>query len=555
MKQSIKKTALFAALALLAVCTYAQTASDALLFSENIHTGTARTAAMGNAFTALGGDIGSIGINPAGSAVAKYSQVALTPYISISTSTTAGVSPYSDGSLPYFDRTLKNSSALFRIPNIGVTYNLETNRKTGLKNVTFGFVATCTNDWNDDTYANGRNSTTSFAGALAEAATANGWLGSKLNSSSGYDMYPWKDVVGYQSGMMSTFGGYDDQFVGVTEGLYQNGDNIDIALAGPIDQTFGRRVRGTKQEYLFNAGANISDFIYIGANFGTTSMKYSYTDYFKEAAVYPEDFEIELDNGQMMYFSDMLYKYNYDANTSGYYAKLGVILTPGAGLRLGAAIATPTLMRVSERWNHYGRTNYTESKYNTSANSPDGEDSYSFTAPYRANFGLAWTIRKTAVISADYEMCDYSTMRFRTTILDNSKQYFDEVNEDIRSRYGISHTFRLGAEVKFFNALAVRAGYGVSSAAEKTDYNGNRLPELNAHCASFGLGYSSKGSFFTDLACVNYFSTSSGKLSREYIMPYDDYIFDDAGAVASFAPEIMVLKSSWKVFLTLGWRF
>ncbi len=555
MKPNMKKTALVAALALSTVCIYAQTANDALLFSENINTGTARTAAMGNAFTALGGDIGSIGINPAGSAVAKYSQIALTPFVSISASTTAGVSPYTDGSLPYFDRTLRNTSALFRIPNIGIVYNIDTHRKNGLKNVSIGFVANCINDWNDDTYANGRNSTTSFAGSMAATATANGWLGSRLNIDSGYDIYPWKDVVGYQSGMMSTFGGYDDQFVGVTEGLYQNGDNIDIALAGPIDQTFGRRVRGTKQEYLVNIGANISDYIYIGANVGTTSMKYSYTDYFKEAAVYPEDFEIELDNGQRMYFSDMKYNYNYEVSSAGYFAKFGIIVTPGAGLRFGAAVSTPVVARIKENWNHRGYTNYTEKKYDTYASSPDGEDSYSFRAPYRANFGMAWTIRKMAVISADYEMCDYRTMKFKSTILDSSYGYFDEVNEDIRSRYGISHTFRLGAEVKFFNALALRAGYGISSAAEKTDYNGHKLPSLNAHNASFGLGYSSKGSFFADLACVNYFATSSGKLSKEYIMPYDDYIFDDSGSVASFAPEIMVLKSSWKVFLTIGWRF
>ena len=44
---------------------YAQTAYDAFLFSENNYEGTARTMAMGDAFTALGGDLGSISINPA----------------------------------------------------------------------------------------------------------------------------------------------------------------------------------------------------------------------------------------------------------------------------------------------------------------------------------------------------------------------------------------------------------------------------------------------------------------------------------------------------------
>ena len=96
----MKKTALTILMALAAAAAYAQTAYDALLFSENNYEGTARTVAMGNAFTALGGDLGSVAINPAGSAVAGYSQISLSPTLTFSASTTKGVSPYSDGTLP-----------------------------------------------------------------------------------------------------------------------------------------------------------------------------------------------------------------------------------------------------------------------------------------------------------------------------------------------------------------------------------------------------------------------------------------------------------------------
>ena len=62
----MKKTAITLLLIGMAVCAEAQTMYDALRFSENNYEGTARTMAMGNAFTALGGDLGSISINPAG---------------------------------------------------------------------------------------------------------------------------------------------------------------------------------------------------------------------------------------------------------------------------------------------------------------------------------------------------------------------------------------------------------------------------------------------------------------------------------------------------------
>ena len=49
--------------------------------SQQNREGTARSVAMGNAFTALGGDMGSISINPASSAVYRYSEFSITPSI------------------------------------------------------------------------------------------------------------------------------------------------------------------------------------------------------------------------------------------------------------------------------------------------------------------------------------------------------------------------------------------------------------------------------------------------------------------------------------------
>lgn len=73
-----------ALLSLTAVAAGAQTMYDGLTFSQNNYYGTARSIGMGNAMTAVGGDLGSIGINPAGSAVAGYSQFTITPNLTLS---------------------------------------------------------------------------------------------------------------------------------------------------------------------------------------------------------------------------------------------------------------------------------------------------------------------------------------------------------------------------------------------------------------------------------------------------------------------------------------
>lgn len=542
----MKKTVISIFLGLSAICGYAQTAYDALLFSENNYEGTARTMAMGNAFTALGGDLGSVGINPAGSAVAGYSQLTLTPSLTFSASTTQGVSPYKDGHLPYFERQMKSRMTDLGMPNIGFTINYDTNRTSGVKNVTFGFVVNKTAAWNEDVYAAGTNSTTSFMGSMAYDATVSGLTGTDLGAAAAFDRMPWKPVVGYQSGMISTFGGYDDQFVGASEVIYDNGD---VALGGPLNQSYGRRVDGGKYDYLINVGANISDFIYIGANLGISSLDYTYNEYFKETAVDPSDFEIALSNGETIYFDEMRYKYAYSASGAGYYGKIGVIVTPGAGLRIGAAVQTPTINTITEEWQQAGETSYTDGKYDASSSSPYGRGSYRMVSPSRANFGIAYAFGKLGVISADYEVTDYSQMRYRTS--DYDRDYFESVNEEIREYFRASHMLRLGLEVKPMAELAVRAGYSMATSPEKCFECSSDIPTVRNQNVSFGLGYSSKNSFFAD------FAVRRTILQDEYFMPYADYMYDADGYLNenAYAPEIINERSLWKVLVTFGWRF
>ncbi len=542
----MKKTAITILLAAMSMAaTYAQTAYDALRYSENNYEGTARSVAMGNAFTALGGDLGAVTINPAGSAVAKYSQLTLTPGLTFSANTVQGVSPFADGSLPYFEREMRSSMTKMSLPDIGITLNWDTKRSSGVKNFSFGFVVNRTNSWNEDLYANGTNSTTSFMGAVAAAST--GLPASGLGAADAYDYYDWRSVIGYQSGMISPFGGFDDEYAGASEGIYENDNGYDIALAGPIDQTYGRSINGSKYEYLFNFGLNISDFLYLGANLGATTISYTDTWYFKEAAIDPADFEIGLDGGQTIYFDSMKYKNSYSADGTGIFAKFGFILTPGFGLRIGGAVQTPVMNTINETWYEEGEANFSDNGYSGSAFSPTGSYRYTMRSPFRANFGAAYTLKNFAVVSLDYEFADYGQMRYTTS--DYDREYFEEVNTEIRERFGASHILRAGLEVKPVSSFAIRAGYGLTTGAELYDYEGNALTPSKTQNISFGLGFSSKGSFFADLA------VRTTLMPDEYIMPYEDYIYDANGYVLEPVPELVSRRSLWKALLTFGFRF
>jgi hypothetical protein len=432
------------------------------------------------------------------------------------------------------------------MPNVGFTFNMKTGRESGLKNVTFGLVCNQTNSWNGEVMAKGINANTSFMGAVANTAFLNGYLGSDLGAEDAYDFMPWREVAAFQSGMISTFGGMDDNFVGASEAVEYDAENdmYNIYLAGPLHQTFNRDVNGYKNDFVLNFGANISDFIYIGANLGFTSILYNENWYLTESAVDQNDFEIALDNGESMYFQNMRYDYGYSADGAGVYGKFGVIVTPGYGLRIGAAVQTPTAFTMDETWTQDGKTEFSTGKY--SSYSPFGSAQYSFRSPMRANFGLAYTYGALGLISVDYEMADYGTMRYDTSNAD--REYFSEVNKDINNRFGVSHMLRAGLEVKPLPELAIRAGYSLMTSGEIKDAWGDRLEQKRTQTASFGLGYSSKGSFFADAAVQTRF------LGNEYFMPYEDYT-DAAGNIIEYAPEIVNHRSFWKALLTIGWRF
>lgn len=545
----MRKTAITLLLMTVAAGAYAQNAYDALNFSENNYEGSARTVAMGNAFTALGGDLGAVTINPAGSAVAGYSQFAITPGLTFSTSTAQGVSPYDDGELPYFQKAMKSRMSRFSIPNFGLTFNWDTGRKSGLKSFTFGFVLSKTASWDEDIYATGTNSTTSFMGQLAAEATDQYMWADQLSLQTNpyaYDDCPWKYVLGYNSNMIAPYGGDNDGdfFVGASELIFDNGE---IALGGPLEQTYGRRVTGGKYDYVFNLGANISDYLFLGMNLGINTLEYNYDEYFKEVAVNPSDFEISFEDGTSMCFEKMRYNNGYSASGTGYFAKFGFIITPIAGLRIGGAIQTPTVTTIEEKWGMSGFTEFTGNSASQTEYTPEGEFRYKLRSPMRANIGAAYTFGSFGVISADYEICNYGGMRFDGSSYD--RDYFAEINQDIQNRFGAAHSFRLGLEVKPSSSVAIRAGYNVNGCAEKTNSWGEKIDPVYTQNASFGLGFSSKGSFFADIAARRTF------VADELFMPYADYIYDADGYVTAPTPEIRNHKSLWKMLLTVGWRF
>lgn len=574
----MKRTIFTALLSLTAIAAGAQTMYDGLNYSQNNYYGTARSIGMGNAMTAVGGDLGSIGINPAGSAVAGYSQFTITPNLTIS-SMNASYSAYPVGGADRFTNEQNKRLTRFSMPNIGLTFNWKTGNGSGLKAITYGLVVNGTNNFTGKMLAGGRNDKTSYQGAMAVAADGydmyflNGYSidkdGKRVDRGRDYPYYygddfqndpnkgkfaPWNVIANAQAGSIANYGDTDDpsyywRYKAATEGFSNTGEKdangnyiYDIFLAGPLNQAYSRNITGSKYDVLFNVGFNFGDTFFVGANLGVTSLNYNYDECYKEAAENPSAFEIDFGDKGKTCFSDYRTRYSYTADGSGVFGKIGFLWRPVDGLRVGAAVQTPTIMEINERW--IQDVNYTDASFNGSAKTPEGEYSYRLRSPYRLNAGAAFTFAGMALVSADYEMTDYSTMKFMSKDGGWSNDTFSSLNDQIRNCMGVSHMVRIGAEFKPLPEIAVRAGYNFTTTPEYV-YEGNSKTKLNDRINAFsvGLGYSSNGSFFADIAA------RMTMLADEYISPYADYLSDLA------SPMILNKRDIYNVTATIGWRF
>ena len=559
----MKRILTFIVAAVVPLALSAQDWQDARYFTENNYLGTARTLGMGNAVTAIGGDPGAVGFNPAGSAVAGYSQIVISPGFTLSTTRAAGVFSPGLASGTGTGDVVNTQYGRFALPNFGVIFTLNNGRRSGWKRSSFGLMVNSTNNYTDRIVGAGVNDDNSYAASLA--TSAEGYTESVLGSESWwYDgsdlshMPKWIDMAGYRSGMFNGIPGGGNRYQAVTEVRDAAGN---CWLAAPLCQKYGQQTTGSKYDILFNWAANYNDIFYVGVNVGVTTVLYGMTEYFQEMPENPDDFpDIVYTDGTVARFNSLQMKHNYSLRGAGAYVKVGVLWRPVGGLRLAAAFQSPTLMSFTARQAYAGEVLLTGKSINPST-TPEDSWSYGMTQPLRLNAGVAYSFGQVAVLSADYEMVNYGSIRYRGVGSGSTPGYLEDANLDIKDALGFAHQLRVGAEVKPIPALSIRAGYNLTSYGQKNwleaDWSLTPLTpqekwSLVKHSASLGVGYSF-GSFFLDAAARVRFSPT------EYIVPYQYYTYqtftDKYPDTSIITPEIAFQSRFVDIILTAGWRF
>ena len=505
--------------------------------------GTARSMAMGNAFTALGADMVSASLNPAGVAMYVGGDVSVTPMISIAKSSTSGDAYYANGVDGYFD----NRTTRFAVPNFGVAVPVFMG--TGaLTNINFAVSYNRIADFNQDRLMASRDNSpaSSLANYFCELSNANDsdFNFDKNGRLEFGDPFYWGAVLAYKNGLTNR----DDK-----------GWFIDrIGEDAVVDQYSVLETRGAADEWSFTGGFNLVDKVYLGISIGIQSIDYARDTYYAEDYLYDGTGDSGLEY-QLLY-TDYIQTTRFYG--TGHNFKFGVTARPLHWLRVGVAYHTPTYYSLDV---YYAAEMDTQTSYidpdsgkeqiiDDYVQSPIFEEyglnSWRYRTPSRLLTGVAVTLGKRAILSADYERSWYQTLRLQeSTIMGLDYEY----KAQFKRVFKANNTLRLGAECYVLPAVALRAGYIWSGSPIKKSYEDMMTSRPSPTTQSFltaGIGLHLNKTTYLDFA-YQYGTTHYTSIQPFYVTETIDGV-----TTAYIESAIFDTKTSrHNCVLTLGFRF
>ena len=525
----------------------AQTVYDAAKIADKDLNGTARFVGMGGAMSALGGDISTIGTNPAGIGIYRSHDV-MTSFSLSSFGTDAN----------YMGNNLSTSKMKGSYDNLGFVLSTKIGNKTTLRYVNFGFNYHKSNSFYGNMEMGGDLGNQSQSYYMAQqAAGIESWGNSPYTDVN----IGWLSVLGYDGWLITDI---TTDKTG-TPYLDEDGNQINDVNGNPLYRTPGvyyglydngnasyrSEQRGGIEQYDFNISFNIKDRVYLGLTLGAYSVDYN------KYTTYGESYE----NGEYYSLTS-----NNQIVGAGFDVKVGAIIRPFeySPLRVGLAVHTPTFYSLDYKTRAYVEsslydpvTGKNEAASVATENIVDGDmiREFRLQTPWLYNVSLGYTIGNSWALGAEYEYQDDSSMEFRDP--QGFSDSFEFENSTTAMLKGV-HTFRAGLEYKVISQFAIRAGYNYRSAlfnkdafkdlpinSIQTDTDFSNTQALNNY--TVGIGY--RGSmFYADLAYK--FTSCKSDFYPFVNMNQTDNVLEITSPEAT-----KVTDSRSQVLLTLGVRF
>lgn len=460
----MKKYLLLGLIGLSVTAVKAQDISDALRYSQTNLNGTARFRAMSGAFGALGGDLSSLNVNPAGSAIFNNNQVTFT----ISNYNTKNKSNY-------FGTTTSANDNSFDLNQIGGVFVFNNNNpESSWRKLTLAVNYENTNNFDNSLYSAGTNPTTSIGQYFVNQA--NGVPLDYLVTRPG-------ETAGGLYSYLGAFGGnYQNAFLGydsfILEPNSTNPQNTlytsNVVPGGNYSQANYINSSGYNGKVSFNAAAQYQDWLSLGLNLNT-----HFSDYTSTTDFYENNNNAAVPGGtnvRNIRFRNELYTYG-----NGFSFQVGAIAKVTNAIRFGLAYESPTWMKLNDKLRQ------SLVAYRDGSGIPAIFDegitnvypSYRVQTPSKYTGSFAYIFGSNGLISIDYALKSYSDTKLKPS----NDPTFQEYNSIMKNILDVTSEVRVGAEYRIQN-FSLRGGYRFEQSPYK---NGNTIGDLQGF--SGGLGY------------------------------------------------------------------
>lgn len=429
---------------------------DALRYSKADVVGTARYAAMGGAFGALGGDMASMSVNPAGIAVFTK------------TTGSASISVLSSGSeANYLGTTSSDGKLNFNITNAGFVARFKRRKgeekQWSWKAFHLGVSYNRTGNF---------HRRTSVIGVNSSSSAIDQWVDQLNNSGLAYTDIPNTDLVpGAEN--TNAYMGWGTFLIDTTPGSINSYMRNVLPYYGQTERV-SEMTKGSMGEIAISFGGDFGNALYVGATIGIPRIKYDMERSYTES-----DTQDTIADFTSFTKTDYL-----SATANGFNIKFGLIYRPVKWLRLGGAIHSPSFFEVDENFKSVTVSTVLGSTFSQST--LDGAFGYRMQTPFRAIGSLAFVVGEVGLISAEYEYVNYTLAKFK------SRGYaFDIENANVKNRLHWAGNIRIGTEWRI-KLVSLRAGFVINGDPFSGGY------DFNNTRYSLGMGYRLER-FFTDL--------------------------------------------------------
>ena len=490
------------------LCTFLQAGAQnyedfALLFSQNSRGGTARMLGVGGAATALGGDVSSAYMNPAGLGFMNRSEFTFSPQLDFLNSTSTYIGNEEDDFKTNFN--IAQMGAVFKTPGGG--------ENSPFKGGAFAISVNRVKSFHNNAFYEGNNYYVD------------------LNNFTPLIPGTFPDLAEFAVDDFATNGGnaladlaFETFLVDEFFTVIAPGDTsffIDRTFEFPetdfpVTQRESVETEGAQYQTNFAYGANIGDKVYLGASLGFQTINYRSTRVYTET---PTD----------AFLNSVTVTDIRDITGAGFNATFGAIFRPINEFTVGVSYTTPTWTTLEDQGTLRMTTDFNNPPAGASNTNSFAIDyapfRFDLRTPSKLNVGGAIFLGKNGFLSGDVEFVNYEQNRFS-----GSGESWSFENDFIRQNYQNVINYRFGGEFRY-EFLRFRAGYShLADPAEDLDELDRSINSL-----SFGLGMRFSD-YFADLAVVS--SSTEAAIS-----PYPN------------APLAALENESTAVTLTFGFKF